>query len=1686
MARLGRSRPARAYITKTTEAFYLGVTSPKPAPLAVQAVFPVPAAGVSPAQGVLAVAAPAFPSPGRAVTAQPGTLNASAAFTAPTVSVPVTPSALTATATFPAVFPLINAAVIAGLTADLPPPAVKVTVPAYAFEGAFATFSAPTISGSGSADVHPPVLALTGAAASPGTVILQTLAVPSYIYPTGETGSGAWQTMEAAAPQVGIVLINPDSGPGSSSDPNYAAETTYMQAAGVKVLGYVITNYAATSLSSVESQIDDYYTWYGVDGIFLDDATTAAGADQEYFASLYSYIKAKPGGRSNTVAINPGTPPDVSYMSCCDICCDCETDLGSYRVRVPASWESGYPANRFWHIIYAAGWSGNGTAQMYEVLNLSRTYNAGYVFITNAYEPNPYDVIPSNPYWSELIAQLATPTGINTPAPAVEDGFDQASGVLSSQWTPTGTVSIASYQLTVLAQYSYGNYCNSTAEFNFTGRTASVSAPIVPTTASGEQWMQVAADGSDYLSIGKSGSSMVFRVVVGGVNLGDVTVTYNATNHLYWGISLSTGGTATWQTSPDGNTWTVQRVLSSGLPALSSAYLSLLAGHYSSGDSDQTVAYDNVIVSAPFTAITLPPPAVTSAATPGALSTPAAAVSAAGVSVTASPSPATGQFNASTPKVTATILAAAQISAAYVSAPVVTLTVGAASLSPPLTGAATLPPPAVQGGNANPAPAPLSVLASLLPPAVGGLIPIPVTPNWMSNGEYIHLLYESYPAVADFYFDTPNAFSIGNTNDSNPVEDGFSSTPVLRYTAYAAFQSDIANGAISSFYGWVLYDLEDWGSSPPAQAPAQAEIDDPWEYMGYFTTLAHENGYQVILSPAQDLGNDTTSANPKESGETNSEWFIRTNVAGSAAGTGADIVELQDQNNTATLSTFDTFYFNALSQIQEASTTCQVWCGLSTSYGTVTQMLAAYESLLGWCNGIWMNATDSTIATMEEFLASIPVSPPPLATGAQSPAPAVTVTAVPLVSHAIASLPAPTVSTPAGNANATPAAQHSNVNLGAAALTVTATPAALVCYAQLNCFYEIQDEAYNVLLDELSVPLLEEQAGYDLATADVVTVTVTFLPPLNAAATIPAPILSATVVTPLALAATANFPVPRIPASVTSLDASATLGTPTPQLQPAVTALHVSATLQTASPVINTPALTGFTATLSPPAVTLSAVPASLAATATLPAPAVPAPVPLAAAATFPAATVLTTTTVQPAAFSAGAGFPVPACAVTAFPGPAGMVSGLPAPAITAQGSVALVPTPFYGAATFPVPAPITVSVPPAPLALTVTPGTPTVSVNSTTVSPSPAAGTPFVPIVTVTVTERPGTLSATATAAPPVIREVAVPVPCGCAASVPVPTVAGGILPYAFGTNASFGIPAVTVGAAPGSLDASATAGTPSVSSSGSIVPQPLQATATITPPAGVFIYPLTLQVAASVPSPVITVAATPFALRMACTILSIPIEPVPLGVSAVFPAASLGISAPTGFGPWCFTTTEQDANQFGGGWTHGNGYAGAWVDVNLYGGTENDANPYLGLGIFGYGGSADAGNYNGTADCGCFITMEAVNITIGEFNDETIDLAITNSGSPFNLNSPQYGLQVLLKTAAGVLDDDPSTVILTSDGENPAITIAAGGNGLATLVIPHAVLQSTVFTFWRCDVTTPSGLQATAMYGVVTVKQL
>src|SRR5205809_454505 len=79
-----------------------------------------------------------------------------------------------------------------------------------------------------------------------------------------------------------LAVINPNSGPGRSEDPNYVQGIKNLQAAGVVVLGYVSTGYGRLSLSKVESQVSSYKNWYSVNGIFFDGMAYVTGSEKYY------------------------------------------------------------------------------------------------------------------------------------------------------------------------------------------------------------------------------------------------------------------------------------------------------------------------------------------------------------------------------------------------------------------------------------------------------------------------------------------------------------------------------------------------------------------------------------------------------------------------------------------------------------------------------------------------------------------------------------------------------------------------------------------------------------------------------------------------------------------------------------------------------------------------------------------------------------------------------------------------------------------------------------------------------------------------------------------------------------------------------------------------------------------------------------------------------------------------------------------------------------------------------------------------------------------------------------------------------------------------------------------------------------------------------------------------------------
>ncbi len=224
----------------------------------------------------------------------------------------------------------------------------------------------------------------------------QNVAVPSYFYP-----GSLWTQLESGAPTVGLAIINPNSGPGASKDPNYANQVTSAEAAGVKVIGYVSTSYAGTqntarTLAAAEKDVDTYYSWYpNIDGIFVDEVSTDCAARDSYYKPLYDYIKSK-GGVAEVV-LNPGTNTSECYTSAGDIIINFEDVYSNYVNWSPDSWVSNYPASQFWQIIYSTS-----ASDMPNAISLSKQRNAGWVYVTDDGGDNPYDTLPS--YWSDELS----------------------------------------------------------------------------------------------------------------------------------------------------------------------------------------------------------------------------------------------------------------------------------------------------------------------------------------------------------------------------------------------------------------------------------------------------------------------------------------------------------------------------------------------------------------------------------------------------------------------------------------------------------------------------------------------------------------------------------------------------------------------------------------------------------------------------------------------------------------------------------------------------------------------------------------------------------------------------------------------------------------------------------------------------------------------------------------------------------------------------------------------------------------------------------------------------------------------------------------------------------------------------------------------------------------------------------
>jgi hypothetical protein len=149
------------------------------------------------------------------------------------------------------------------------------------------------------------------------------------------------------------------------------------------VVGYIATHFGRRPVPEVVREMRRYRSWYGIDDYNLDEVPVTGRA-------LPYYRRLRIAAGRGHIVLNPGAVPDRGYLAVADVITTFEGSEPQYRkARFPA-WTDRYPPARFAHIVYATP-----ARDWPRVVALARSRNVGYLFVTDASPPNPYDRLPT-------------------------------------------------------------------------------------------------------------------------------------------------------------------------------------------------------------------------------------------------------------------------------------------------------------------------------------------------------------------------------------------------------------------------------------------------------------------------------------------------------------------------------------------------------------------------------------------------------------------------------------------------------------------------------------------------------------------------------------------------------------------------------------------------------------------------------------------------------------------------------------------------------------------------------------------------------------------------------------------------------------------------------------------------------------------------------------------------------------------------------------------------------------------------------------------------------------------------------------------------------------------------------------------------------------------------------------------
>jgi hypothetical protein len=164
------------------------------------------------------------------------------------------------------------------------------------------------------------------------------------------------------------------------------------------MMGYVATSYGARAEAEIIADINRYYDFYTPSGIYF--AEGPIDADCTAMEAMYHRLSDAVRTRDPRAYLAVGTRFCPTYIVFFDVMVQFARNWNEYKADYhPPSWMPANSPQRFVHFVHSVPAAEAGAA-----LSLTMTNGAGWVFVTDQTDPNPWSVLPS--YFDQELATL--------------------------------------------------------------------------------------------------------------------------------------------------------------------------------------------------------------------------------------------------------------------------------------------------------------------------------------------------------------------------------------------------------------------------------------------------------------------------------------------------------------------------------------------------------------------------------------------------------------------------------------------------------------------------------------------------------------------------------------------------------------------------------------------------------------------------------------------------------------------------------------------------------------------------------------------------------------------------------------------------------------------------------------------------------------------------------------------------------------------------------------------------------------------------------------------------------------------------------------------------------------------------------------------------------------------------------